>query len=164
MPSLRPWWRDIELVFPICLFVATSIYLAASFEISTAFDSGFVNSAFVPRVVAAVMYVALIFVLRDALRSRRSGAAEADDPEAGGADWTAPAKIVALTALYIAAFRPLGYAIATLIYVYALFYFLGFDEKSQPKRILYAVAITAIFYVLFDAIFNVRLPKAGGIL
>ncbi|MPZ10624.1 MAG: hypothetical protein GEU89_10505 [Kiloniellaceae bacterium] len=164
MPSLRPWWRDIELIFPLCLFVVTSIYLAASFEISTAFDSGFVNSAFVPRVVAAVMYVALVFVLRDVWRRRRSGAAEAAEAEAAGADWTGPAKIVALTALYIVAFRPLGYVISTLLYVYALFYLLGFDEKSLLKRVVYAIAITAIFYILFDAIFNVRLPKAGGIL
>jgi putative tricarboxylic transport membrane protein len=168
MPALRPWWRDSELVFPLCLLVVTSVYLAASFDVSTAFDTGFVNSAFGPRVVAVVMYLALLFVLRDALRSRRARAAEAAGADAAGAEaqgeWAGPLQIVALTAVYIAAFRPLGYAISTLIYVYVLFYLFRFDEKSQLKRILYTVAVTAIFYVLFDAIFNVRLPKAGGIL
>lgn len=164
MPSRRPWWWDIELILPLCLFIVTTIYLAATFQISTAFDSGFVNSAFGPRVAAVVMYVALLFVLRDAWRGRRQGAAAAGEAEPAQSDWTDPAKIVGLTALYITAFQPLGYVISTLLYVYVLFYLLRFDERSQLKRIAYTAGITAIFYVLFDMVFNVRLPTAGGLL
>lgn len=166
MPEPRPWWRDGELVFPLCLLVVTTVYLAASFDISTAFDTGFVNSAFGPRVVAALMYVALLFVLRDALRARRARAAEAagaDASEAASGEWAGPLQVVALTAVYVAAFRPAGYVLSTLVYVYLLFYLFRFDEKSQLKRIAYTIAVTAIFYLLFDAVFNVRLP-AGGIL
>lgn len=161
MPSVRPWWKDIEVVFPLCLFLVTTIYLAATFSISTAFDPGFVNSAFTPRVVAALMYVALLIVLRDAFRKRQEHAGEGS---AEGAAWAAPLWVVGLTCIYIAAFKPVGYVLSTLPYVFALFYVFRFEEKGLLKRLLYAVAITAIFYILFAELFGVRLPKAGGIL
>lgn len=161
MPSARSWWRDIEIVFPLCLLVVTTIYLAATFQISTSFDSGFVTSAFTPRVVAAIMYVALLFVLRDAVRRRSSQDDGEEGPETG---WAEPVWVVALTCAYIAAFRHLGYVLSTFLYVYLLFHVFRFEEKGLPKRILYAAAITAVFYILFAELFGVRLPKAGGIL
>jgi len=161
MPA-RPWWKDIELVLPLVLLLATTIYLAASFRISTAFDSGIVNSAFTPRVVALLMYAALLFVLRDALRARPTRGQDAGEAAAGS--WAEPVWVVVLTAVYVVAFRPLGYVISTLLYVYALFWLFLFDEKSQLKRILYCLVITAIFYGLFTEVFHVRLPRAGGIL
>ena len=153
------WWRDGNLLVPLCLLLATTIYLAAAFQISTAFSQGLVDASFTPKLVAILMYLALLFVLRDALRARRAaeGAAE-------GTNFADPLKIVVLTAAYIAAFPTVGYVLTTLPYVYLLFLVFRFDERSQLKRIAYTVAITAIFYLLFAQVFDVRLPKAGGLL
>lgn len=160
MPSARPWWRDINIVFPLCLMVVTTIYLAATFTISTAFDTSFVNSAFTPRVVAVIMYLALLVVLRDAVRQRARAEGEEKEP----ASWAQPLWVVLLTCVYIAVFRSLGYVLSTLPYVYALFHVFRFEEKSWLKRAIYAAAITAVFYVLFAELFGVRLPKAWGVI
>lgn len=152
------WWRDLDLLVPLCLLVATSVYFAAAFRISTGFSQGLVDAGFVPKIVAIAMYVALAFVIRDALKARRTKGGSSD-----GLHFADPLKIVLLTAVYVAVFRPLGYVLSTLAYVYLLFYVFRFDD-SQPKRIAYAVGITAVFYLLFAQLFGVRLPKAGGLL
>lgn len=162
MPSAHPWWRDIEIVLPLCLLVVTTIYLAATFTISTAFDTSFVNSAFTPRVVTVIMYLALLVVLRDAVRRRSRAEGNENEKEAAG--WAQPLWVVLLTCVYIAVFRPLGYVLSTLPYVYALFHVFRFEETNWLKRALYAAVITAVFYVLFAELFNVRLPKAWGVL
>jgi putative tricarboxylic transport membrane protein len=153
------WWRDGTLLVPLCLLLANTIYLAAAFQISTAFSQGMVDASFTPKVVAVLMYLALLFVLRDALRERRAA-----DQAADGMHLADPLKVVALTAAYIAAFPIVGYVLTTLPYVYLLFLVFRFDERSQLKRIAYTVAITAIFYLMFAEVFGVRLPKAGGLL
>lgn len=153
------WWRDLNLIVPLCLLLFTTVYFAASFQISTAFSEGIVDAGFTPKVVAIAMYLALVFVLRDALRDRRSAEGTAD-----GLHLADPLKIVLLTATYIAVFPTIGYVLATLPYVYLLFYVFRFDERSQLKRVAYTLAITAVFYLLFAQFFGVRLPKAGGLL
>lgn len=160
-PLSRRWWRDVEVVLPVALLGATTVYLAAAFRISTTFSAGPVDASFMPKLIAGLMYLALLLVLRDALK-RRSAAGE----EAAGAaaPLVAPALVVALTAVYVAVFKTAGYTLSTLPYVYLLFYVFRFEEKSQLKRIAYAVAITAVFYGLFAGIFDIRLPTAGEIL
>jgi putative tricarboxylic transport membrane protein len=110
--------------------------------------------------VAALMYVALLVVLRDALRRRRA----AGGGEDGASDLADPLKVVALTLGYVAAFQPLGYALATVPYVFLLFQVFRFEDRSHLKRLAYALVITAVFYGLFAGVFNIRLPLPEALL
>lgn len=148
------WWRDVEIILPVLLLAVTTVYLAAAFQVSSPFSTELVDASFVPKLVAALMYVALLVVLRDALRRRRAAGAAVD----GASDLADPAKVVALTLAYVAAFEPLGYALATVPYVFLLFHVFRFEDRGHLKRLAYAVAITAVFYGLFAGIFNIRLP------
>lgn len=147
------WWRDVEIILPALLLAVTSVYLAAAFQVSSPFSTDLVDASFMPKLVAGLMYVALLVVLRDALRRRRR--AKCED---GGSDLADPLKVVALTLAYVAAFQPLGYALATVPYVFLLFHVFRFEDRSHLKRLAYAVVITAVFYGLFAGIFNIRLP------
>lgn len=153
------WWRDVEMVLPLLLLVVTTVYLAAAFQVSSPFSTALVDASFVPKLVAMLMYVALLAVLRDALRRRRGGDAAGGD----ASDLAAPAKVVALTAVYVAAFQPLGYALATVPYVFLLFHVFRFEGRGLLGRLAYAVVITAVFHGLFAGIFNIRLPGLEGL-
>jgi putative tricarboxylic transport membrane protein len=74
-----------------------------------------------------------------------------------------PARLLAAvvaTALYVAAFEPAGYLIATPLYVVAILLIHG----GAPWRTLIAapVVITAVLYVTFR--FALRIPVPGGLL
>lgn len=157
----------IEVVLPLVLLAATSVYLAAAFRISTAFSTGMVDAGFVPKLIAGLMYLSLLVVLRDALRRPYGNHTPADrapaDRDDAGGGLAGPAKVVVLTAVYVAVFDTVGYLLATPPYVFLLFLVFGFEERSQLKRIVYAVAITAVFYGLFAEVFGIRLPTAGGV-
>lgn len=154
---------DKRLFLPLFLFVITSIYLASALQITPQFDEGLVGPSFVPILASILMYVSLVFVFRDIFRSER--------PSSDTAERTslmAPVKVVVATGIYIALFKPLGYPVATFLYVYALLFVFGLQGAGQIRRIVYSALITAVFFGLFDLIFQVRLPmfdpSLGGLI
>jgi putative tricarboxylic transport membrane protein len=142
---------DRRLILPFVLFVITSIYLATALQITAQFDEGLVGPSFVPVVASILMYVALAFVV---LGIRN----DTDTAKPAKPDLAAPIKVVVVTAIYILAFKPLGYPVSTFLYVYALLYIFGLEDTGHIKRLVYTAAITAVFYALFAVIFQVRLP------
>lgn len=148
--------RDARLILPAVIFIATTVYLIAAFAIRPQFDEGPVGPSFVPILTALAVYAALAFVVRDILATPPPARTEP-------LSLTAPAKVVAATVLYVLVFKIVGYLIATPVYVYVLFYCFGFDQCGRIRKVVYAVGITAVFYVLFEVIFRVRLPPVMGV-
>ncbi|WP_085578738.1 tripartite tricarboxylate transporter TctB family protein [Thalassospira mesophila] len=142
---------DRRLILPFVLFVITSIYLATALQITAQFDEGLVGPSFVPVVASILMYIALAFVVLGMRNDTDKAAREK-------LNLAAPLKVVVATAVYILAFKPLGYPVSTFLYVYALLYIFGLEDTGPLKRIAYTAAITAVFYALFALIFQVRLP------
>jgi putative tricarboxylic transport membrane protein len=146
----RPW-RDGRIVLPVVLFVFTTAYLLNALQVTTAYQDEGVGPAFFPVVLSVVMYGALAAVLFQGLRAPRGAAAPLRLKE--------PIKIVLLTAVYIALFRPLGYFIATTLYVWSLFFVFEFGSRSQVWKVVTAVLIAIAAWLLFDVAFGIRLPK-----
>ena len=111
------------------------------------------------------MYIALGFVFRDVLKAPFAfdetiiEESQTEKPSLGPA-----IKIVVSTAIYIAVLKILGYPLSTFLYVYALLFFFKLEKTGQIRRIAYSAVITAVFYVLFAVIFQVRLPMLEGML
>ncbi|MDZ5696544.1 tripartite tricarboxylate transporter TctB family protein [Chelativorans sp. M5D2P16] len=141
-------WRN-RLFVPVFLLVLTTIYVAAAFRISPQFSEGLVGPRFLPLVSALLMYGALLHIIRNELVS-------GEESEKGG--FWRPAAIVVATAAYIALFKPLGYSVSTLAYVCVLFHIFRYHEGRPLRRLIYAIAVTAVFYGLFALVFGVRLP------
>ena len=148
-----------SLVLPLFLLIITTVYLATALQITPQFDEGLVGPSFVPVLASILMYVALGFVFRDILRALAPTDDAADKPSLAAA-----IKIVLATAIYIAVFKTLGYPLSTFLYVYALLFFFRLENAGQIRRIAYSAIITAVFYVLFAVIFQVRLPMLEGLL
>lgn len=147
------------IMFPLVLIVVTTIYLAAAFDISSPFAApGEISPRGIPILTALLMYVALLVVLVQEVRSPPPD--QTDDSEDGSL--LRPALVVVATAGYILLFRPLGYSLSTLLFVAALFITFGFETRRPMFFALYAVAVTAVFYGLFALVFGVRLPTFPG--
>jgi putative tricarboxylic transport membrane protein len=146
----RPW-RDGRIVLPVVLFVVTTAYLLNALQVTTAYEDEGVGPSFFPVVLAVVMYGALAAVLLQVLRAPREAAVPLRLKD--------PVKVVLLTAVYIALFRPLGYFIATTLYVWSLFFVFEFGSRNQVWKVVSAVLIAIAAWLLFDVAFGIRLPK-----
>ena len=153
--SARRFRIDSRVVLPAVLLAGTTAYLVAALGITTAYEEEGVGPSFFPIVIALVMCPALVLVLLDGLRAQRN-----TDPEP--LRLKDPVKVVLLTGGYILLFRPLGYFLATTLYVYSLFFVFNFGAGSFVRRVLTAVVIALAFFLLFEAVFGVRLPKLFG--
>ncbi|MCE7030001.1 tripartite tricarboxylate transporter TctB family protein [Jiella avicenniae] len=145
---------DGRLVLPAALFVVTTIYLYEAFQIHPQYDEGFVGPRFLPIVVSIVMYAGLGFLVFDILRSGEPRPERAR-PEIR--NFLPAIAVVIATLVYIAVFETLGYVVSTLLYVFALLFVFKFDQ-NVVWRAIYAIIITAVFYILFHTLFDVRLP------
>lgn len=141
-------WKN-QLFLPLFLLILTTIYVAAAFRIAPQFNEGLVGPRFLPLLAAVLTYAALIHIIRRDLSSNEKG---------GKGGFWQPLAIVLATAAYIALFKPLGYGLSTLFYVYALFYIFHYHQGRPLRRLLYAIAVTAVFYGLFALAFGIRLP------
>lgn len=141
-------WRS-RLLLPFFLLLLTTVYVASALQITPQFSEGLVGPRFLPLLAALCMYGALLRIIWSELT--------AEETSSKGTFWQ-PVAIVLATAAYIAAFKLLGYSLATLLYVLALFHIFHFQQRHVLKRLLYAIAITVVFYGLFALVFGVRLP------
>ncbi|SFG38763.1 Tripartite tricarboxylate transporter TctB family protein [Palleronia marisminoris] len=147
------------ILFPLVLIAVTTIYLAAAFDIRSPFAApGEISPNGIPILTAVLMYVALLVVLVQEIRSPPDLPDESDD-----GSLLRPALVVVATGAYILLFRPLGYSLSTLLFVAALFVTFGFETRRPLRFALYAVGVTAVFYGLFALVFGVRLPTFPGI-
>jgi putative tricarboxylic transport membrane protein len=145
-------WLDARVVLPLVLMAATTVYLIGALNIANPYEDEGVGAAFFPIVLSVIMYATLLVVLWKGVREARREPL----PVLHLAD---PTKVVLLTALYILLFQPLGYFLATVIYVYVLFFVFNFGSRNHLVRIATAVAVAIAFYLLFETAFQVRLPK-----
>jgi putative tricarboxylic transport membrane protein len=67
---------------------------------------------------------------------------------------------VVATAIYVAAFEPVGYLIVTPLYVVAILFIHG--RTPWRTLIVAPVVITTVLYIMFR--FALRIPVPGGVL
>jgi putative tricarboxylic transport membrane protein len=147
-----------EFVLPAILIVVTAVYLIEGMRTLRPFQEGTAGPSFFPIVVSVIMIVALGSVMWGAWR--RTGRRE----EAAPAALAEPIKVVLVTAVYIALFRPAGYFVSTALYVLALLYVFRFKARHAWVNLVWAVLISGACFVLFSEVFRIRLPKLGGII
>ena len=148
---------DARILLPVVLLVVTTTYLLGALSIASPYQDAGVGPSFFPILLACVMYPAIAFVLIDGVRAVRAG------HEAERHRLRDPAKVAALTALYVALFEPLGYFAATTLYVFGLFFVFDVGTRNHAKRALVALAIAFAGYLLFREAFGIRLPTLFGL-
>lgn len=160
---------------PAVLAIITLVYLVSAIQLGPPMKAGNMTASFFPIATAIIMLTALIVAMVHALRTKPETSekeAVEDEPavDAENGDDTATGRryiglsagaigVVVLTAGYLLAFDLIGYFVATFVYVLLLsgLFGGGFRDKWLTKLIA-AVAITLAGYLLFEVVFQVRLP------
>ncbi|GHB21587.1 hypothetical protein GCM10009038_20560 [Salinicola rhizosphaerae] len=148
------------------LAVITLIYLISAIRLGPPMRDGNMTASFFPIAIGVVMLLALAAAMAHAIRgsrgvTRAKPAASDDAPAARQYLGLSSGAIgvILLTAGYLLAFDMIGYFVSTFFYVLLLCsLFGGGFTKGLVSRIIAAVVITLAGYLLFEIIFQVRLP------
>ncbi|CAO1666889.1 tripartite tricarboxylate transporter TctB family protein [Salinicola sp. NYA28a] len=161
---------DGRFVVPAVLTIVTVVYLIEAIRIGPPMKGGNMTPAFFPIAIAVLMLIALTCAMVHALRGKPKTPTEEAAGDDDGEDVAQRRRqyaglslgaigVIVLTAGYLLAFDLIGYFVATFVYVLLLsgVFGGGFREKWLSKLIA-AIVITIAGYLLFEVVFQVRLP------
>lgn len=147
-----------ELVIGIVMLGAGLIYLFLTMNLPR---KGFIDAAFVPYVLAAIMCL-LGVVQLSASRKLRSDAPRAapEDGATPAPDYRTVLKTLGLIIVYIALLETVGFPIMTVLYLYAQFIVLTPIEQKVAHLRYAAIALvaSALIFVTFRQGFDLMLP------
>ena len=156
-----------DLVLSVFVIAGALIYLRAALSLERLQVGDALGPQVFPAIVALCMLGSGFLLAWETWRKRKNpdGAAP---PEPKPGDTTSRAAtndrpnlvllvMAAWTALYYAAFEPVGYIVSTMVYLSAL---LSYFHRVNPLiNLAYAAAFTAVAYVLFADFLQVVLPS-----
>lgn len=152
--------RNGQALFAIFLLVLNAGYFAEALTLPTPFAMGEPGPAFLPLILSLVLFVAAGRILIAELRGT-GDAAEEGTPTGGFS--VKPVILAAITGVFVYAFEPLGYWLATLFYTFAVAVLFEFERTARPLRILavaaaVSVGMTVVGWLFFVTLFDLFLP------
>jgi len=112
-----------------------------------------------PRIVLILLVILSLGLIYTGIKSKPDEKKEKKEENNRAGDYRVLAAMVA-TLLFLEVFKPLGFAISTMIYFVALTYILEptKDIKVFGVRIFQALVMVIIIYFVFGVALSVRLP------
>ncbi len=142
--------RRVDLLIGIGLLAFAVFYFQQSFAITVGFAGDRLGPAFFPRLLAlALGTLALVLIWRSL--AGRSDPAPLPPMRVGLFLWT-----VGLTTAYAFLLRPLGYLIATPLYLAGIIWLLGY--RNLVGLVGTAAGTAAVLYLVFGRALHVLLP------
>ena len=141
----------------IILFIWNTLYVVEALRLAPPIKNGRIDVTFFPLLISAILYIAIIYVFYNSYKQVKKS--EKSDQNR----LSRPALVVLITIIYIAVFKIIGYMISSIIYIFTLITIFETKRKTLFFKILYAIIIAVLIYLLYEKIFLVRLPKIGGI-
>lgn len=159
---MKSTYLQTRLLIPVCMELALIIYLITTLRLAPPMVDGMLSESSFPLLIFLVATPAAMKLFFDNLKSIRE---EIKMAEVHGQQIPKkhrslkPVMTILVMAVFILAFRILGFTILAPLYVF--FLMLIFDDKPQHigKKILYALLITAMVYVLYVIMFDIRFPE-----
>ena len=112
------------------------------------------GSGFVPKIVAGAIVVFSIWKLSITVLSKTEGGKKKQDDDMKGGLFT-----ICLLAAYVVLFKPLGFIISTVFYLFLQTLILS-DESNRNLPLFGVISVTApiVIYVLFVYVIKMPLP------
>lgn len=152
----------------VCTLLLAGVYFWATAQIPSLDLGDPLGPKAFPRLLGAGLLIAAGMLLLEMLRKRRGGGGDNDaaaGPAADGAPGWQPhhwvtVAVTGWTALFIAAFEPAGFILATSVYLLGLMAY--FNRNRWRMNVLTALLFSVISYFSFTRLLGVTL--APGIL
>lgn len=148
-----------RLAVPLGMAFLTGLYAFGVFNIRVQFDEGFVGPKFLPGLLCLIAFLLLGKIIWGEVRGLQSEEVDAETPAETRIDqlkWR-PFWVAVSILAYVAAFKFLGYPLATFLLAAALISLFSETRPGLLKLALLSAAITVVFYGLFAVAFSVRL-------
>jgi putative tricarboxylic transport membrane protein len=145
---------------PIVAGAAIAIAAAYAYGTTTIFVSPFADPAgprAYPFLLAAMLVFGAVLLLLEWAKERRAGGGKPGDK----IHWSPLLPVAAWTLAYILAFEPVGYPIATTIYLIVLMAF--FNPGRTAVNVATSIAFAVVSYVILAKLLDAQLP-AGALL
>ena len=156
-----------QSLFPLFILVCSIIYLIEAIKLGRPITAEGIRPSFVPMVLGSLS--SLFSLLLTIKASGLTKGAQTDAPPPSGERATDAAKplvspavltIIAIS-IYIALFSVMGYALSSLLFVFAVTTI--FSERNRwLHKLVTSAAIVAFGYIVFEQLFGVRLPALWG--
>jgi hypothetical protein len=152
--SIKAYIRR-EVITPLVILAVLAVYIVSALRLSPPLVKGLPQESFFPLLIFILAVPAALMLLYRGVREVRRG----DSVPSGGTFGVKPFLIALISALLILFFEPLGFAITAPLYVFC--FMMIYDDKPQGiiRKIIYTLLITAVVYVLYVVVFNIRFPQ-----
>ena len=139
-------------------------YLIGGLAMGPPLEAGKLTPSFFPLLIGVLATVLCVLQWWSSVRSagaldRDNAADEGDRPR--GRRLSPELTLMLATLVYVLVFQSLGYVLSTLVYVLGVMLLFSGLDKWLSKAMI-SLAITAVGFVLFNQVFNVRLPTLWG--
>jgi putative tricarboxylic transport membrane protein len=146
-------------LFAIILIIVNTIYLIEGFNTAPPMTNGKPGITFVPIIISTLFYIAAIYILITSIRKESVSSFHLSEV-------SRPIAVIFITFIYILIFKPMGYILSSIIYVFSFMFLLEEKTEFKKKKLLNiffsSLIVVLLIYLLYQIIFKVRLP-AGGV-
>ena len=156
-----------KAVFPLLILICSIIYLIEAIRLGQPVTAEGIRPSFVPMVLGSLSTI-FSFILTIRAWGLAKGAPEevktaaAENASEAARPFVSPAvqTIIAIS-IYIALFPMLGFALSSMLFVFAITTI--FSERDRwLRKLVTSAAIVAFGYIVFEQLFGVRLPALWG--
>lgn len=158
MKTKNPYLQA-RVIIPACMQIALIIYVVSALQMAPPIVKGMLSESSFPVMIFLIATPAAIMQLLTGLKASKKEIAEAKVETEPKKKSIKPVLTVLIMAGFILLFDILGFALLAPLYVF--FFMLVYDDKPQHirRKIIYALLISAMVYVLYVIVFDIRFPQ-----
>jgi len=145
------------MIICIILFIWNTIYMIEAINMGSPIRKGRVDVNFFPIVISCLMYIVTFYLLVNSFKQNK------EIIDFNFTRKSKPILIIVFTIIYILLFKPIGYMLSSILYIFSIVSIFDSKKRSLYIKIIYSVIIAILIFLLYEKIFAIRLPKLGGI-
>jgi len=150
-----------DIILAITVIAGSAVYLRAALNLPQLSLGDPLGPQIFPSLIAIGLALSGGLLLIEVFRRKPAAAGDVPPQRHGSRyEYLLLGGMVAWTAVYYAAFEPVGYVVSTLVYLFGLL--CVFQKGRWVLNVIYAGAFTAAVYLVFGHLLHVVLP--AGIL
>ncbi|MGB4407597.1 MAG: tripartite tricarboxylate transporter TctB family protein [Sphaerochaeta sp.] len=158
MKSQNPYLQA-RVIIPACMQIALIIYVVSALQMAPPIVKGMLSESSFPVMIFLIATPAAITQLLAGLKIAKLEVSEVKVVTETKKKSIKPVLTVLIIAVFVLLFDLLGFTVLAPLYVF--FFMLVYDDKPQHilKKIIYAVLVSAVVYVLYVIVFDIRFPQ-----